>query len=354
MLWQCFEGPSMFSTGFWMYFQSGLWYRKRVNNVQSFAKFNDPCILLYPPTNPSNKPLVTRIQVEAINDGSSSHWPHPRVATSPEKHVFCWSKGTSTKMFHLNFRNHQKCFFLVRVAFEKIMYRCHLIIIILHIMEETRKRWYFMHQNLASYVDIHLKKTCLKNSLQKKTDIGLPKVTPVKKKLIFKIPQVIQAVTFSSPNWKSLNPLKGSLNHPKKITLNCIFQIVAVDGAEALLGLRLYQTFIHFGTVEEWLLCLFLCRRVPTTTSYKCKPKLDVCTSRWITYLVYYISGFSPTTKKYQNTTAPWVEWSQRHHSHRHHGPDLSKKTRKGHLERQDYYRGLSTSQGKVKERIKL
>ena len=27
-------------------------------------------------------------------------------------------------------------------------------------------------------------------------------------------------VTFSSPNWRSLNPLKGSLNHPKKVTLN--------------------------------------------------------------------------------------------------------------------------------------
>jgi len=27
-------------------------------------------------------------------------------------------------------------------------------------------------------------------------------------------------VTFSSPSWRSLNPLKGSLNHPKKVTLN--------------------------------------------------------------------------------------------------------------------------------------
>ena len=31
---------------------------------------------------------------------------------------------------------------------------------------------------------------------------------------------VIQAVPFSSPSWRSLNPLKGSLNHPKKVTLN--------------------------------------------------------------------------------------------------------------------------------------
>ena len=27
-------------------------------------------------------------------------------------------------------------------------------------------------------------------------------------------------VTFSSPSWRSLNPFKGSLNHPKKVTLN--------------------------------------------------------------------------------------------------------------------------------------
>ena len=27
-------------------------------------------------------------------------------------------------------------------------------------------------------------------------------------------------VTFSSPSWRSLNPLKASLNNPKKVTLN--------------------------------------------------------------------------------------------------------------------------------------
>ena len=27
-------------------------------------------------------------------------------------------------------------------------------------------------------------------------------------------------VTFSSPSWRSLNPKKGSINHPKKVTLN--------------------------------------------------------------------------------------------------------------------------------------
>ena len=33
-------------------------------------------------------------------------------------------------------------------------------------------------------------------------------------------------VPFSSPSWRSLNPLKGSLNHPKKVTLN--HQVVAM------------------------------------------------------------------------------------------------------------------------------
>ena len=32
--------------------------------------------------------------------------------------------------------------------------------------------------------------------------------------------QVIQFVTFSSPIWRSLKHLKGSLNNPKKVTLN--------------------------------------------------------------------------------------------------------------------------------------
>ncbi len=33
--------------------------------------------------------------------------------------------------------------------------------------------------------------------------------------------QVIQAVTFSCPSWRSLSHLKGPLNHPKKVTKNC-------------------------------------------------------------------------------------------------------------------------------------
>ena len=33
-------------------------------------------------------------------------------------------------------------------------------------------------------------------------------------------------VPFSSPSWRSLNPLKGSLNHPKKVTLNHQVHIV--------------------------------------------------------------------------------------------------------------------------------
>ena len=28
-------------------------------------------------------------------------------------------------------------------------------------------------------------------------------------------------MTFSSPSWRSLNHLKGALNHPEKVTKNC-------------------------------------------------------------------------------------------------------------------------------------
>ena len=47
----------------------------------------------------------------------------------------------------------------------------------------------------------------------------------VKKNTSLRIPKKMLGtsrfkVTFSSPSWKSLNPLKGSLNHPKKVTLN--------------------------------------------------------------------------------------------------------------------------------------
>ena len=50
----------------------------------------------------------------------------------------------------------------------------------------------------------------------------IKKKVRLKKKQTGRIPiLVIQAVTFSSPSWRSLNPLKGSrFHHPKKVTLN--------------------------------------------------------------------------------------------------------------------------------------
>ena len=39
-------------------------------------------------------------------------------------------------------------------------------------------------------------------------------------RLCKKWPQEFLKNNFSSPSWRSLNPLKGSLNHPKKVTLN--------------------------------------------------------------------------------------------------------------------------------------
>ena len=42
-------------------------------------------------------------------------------------------------------------------------------------------------------------------------------------------------VTFSSPSWRSLNPLKGSLNHPKKVTLNHQVPTKKIHGPQAVL-----------------------------------------------------------------------------------------------------------------------
>jgi len=50
--------------------------------------------------------------------------------------------------------------------------------------------------------------------------LGVVRISQLTKKWCNKknLDQVIQVVTFSSPNWRSLNPLKGSLNPPKKVT----------------------------------------------------------------------------------------------------------------------------------------
>ena len=78
-------------------------------------------------------------------------------------------------------------------------------------------------------------------------------------------------VPFSSPSWRSLNPLKGSLNHPKKVTLNHQVPgflkssgtgaIIASPGATPALavpgGYR-FHWFLglkFFNDVDSW--CLF-------------------------------------------------------------------------------------------------
>ena len=47
-------------------------------------------------------------------------------------------------------------------------------------------------------------------------------------------------MTFSSPSWRSLKPLKGSLNHPKKVTKNC--QVIVISSRHHL----------HPSTTSTW------------------------------------------------------------------------------------------------------
>ena len=55
-------------------------------------------------------------------------------------------------------------------------------------------------------------------------------------------------VTFSSPSWRSLNPLKGSLNHPKKVTLN---HLVALSFLAFFKGFFIIQR-LHDAKLKFW------------------------------------------------------------------------------------------------------
>ena len=55
-------------------------------------------------------------------------------------------------------------------------------------------------------------------------------------------------VTFSSPNWRSLNHLKGSLNHPKKVTKNCqIYNFFQTTSMKNLWDTPSIQALDHAG-----------------------------------------------------------------------------------------------------------
>ena len=73
-------------------------------------------------------------------------------------------------------------------------------------------------------------------------------------------------VPFSSPSWRSLNPLKGSLNHPKKVTLN--HQVILYDTGNLLKSLsilkknkplkmdfrrRIYSFLLVSRSISGWL-----------------------------------------------------------------------------------------------------
>ena len=55
-------------------------------------------------------------------------------------------------------------------------------------------------------------------------------------------------VTFSSPSWRSLNHLKGSLNHPKKVTKNCqIYNFFQTTSMKNLWDTPSIQALDHAG-----------------------------------------------------------------------------------------------------------
>ena len=69
-------------------------------------------------------------------------------------------------------------------------------------------------------------------------------------------------MTFSSPNWRSLNHLKGSLNHPKKVTLNhqeCFFlSFFFLVGSFRRKIQPVTPRLVRFDSkVEKWLVELF-------------------------------------------------------------------------------------------------
>ena len=73
-------------------------------------------------------------------------------------------------------------------------------------------------------------------------------------------------VTFSSPNWRSLNPLKGSLNHPKKVTLN--HQVGHVYG-QTLRSRRIWEPEIQ-KTARLWALSVRCCALQPLAVWQPC------------------------------------------------------------------------------------
>ena len=70
-------------------------------------------------------------------------------------------------------------------------------------------------------------------------------------------------MTFSSPSWRSLHPLKGSLNHPKKVTKNC--QVVGVFFYRLNPKILSKTNLENFGPhIKESYQCTFL-------RAHKCK-----------------------------------------------------------------------------------
>jgi len=70
-------------------------------------------------------------------------------------------------------------------------------------------------------------------------------------------------VTFSSPSWRSLNHLKGSLNHPKKVTLNHLVFVVLL--VSSFLAGQLDSLCLQWGPVDLLILVPFFCSKAVVT-----------------------------------------------------------------------------------------
>ena len=78
-------------------------------------------------------------------------------------------------------------------------------------------------------------------------------------------------MTFSSNSWRSLNPLKGSLNHPKKVTKNC--QESMGEKHHNFMERLMFHTHIMFSHLDRQLSVI---QSVPKNQTFQKKTKEHV------------------------------------------------------------------------------
>ena len=107
-------------------------------------------------------------------------------------------------------------------------------------------------------------------------------------------------MTFLFPSWRSLNHLKRSLNHPKKVTKNCQGHVCFFFG---------FKGWIDFGSIFEG--CLKMCMRPKSIVIFGFKPIMN--THCWMTKIDQKIRGFSKVEKKIIPNYEPKVDWRVDH-----------------------------------------